>query len=221
MSGSGSAAFAAVVLAGGRGSRLGGIDKAAVTLQGSRLVDRAVDAARAAGAAQLIVVGPEHAGGEGVAVVREDPPFTGPLAALAAALPLVRHEWLLLLSCDLVYPDRVCTVILREFASRRILAEETAPELKDQTTATSDGLVLRDTEGHAQWLAGLYRVSALRAAAQRLGANIENAPLRKLLGELDLVWIDVEPETTADIDDREDLSRAQSMTDTSEGDPRD
>lgn len=199
-----SGAVAAVVLAGGRGSRLGGVDKATITLQGSRLVDRAVDAARAAGAAQLIVVGPDHAGGEGVTVVREDPPFTGPLAALAAALPLVRAEWLLLLSCDLVRPDRVCAVIAAA----------------SPTTAARDGFVLRDAEGHTQWLAGLYRVSALRAAAQQLGADVENAPLRKLLGDLDLVWIDATTDTTADIDDPEDLSRAQAMTATLEGEHR-
>ncbi|MCB1273579.1 MAG: NTP transferase domain-containing protein, partial [Leucobacter sp.] len=77
-SGSGaSTAFDAIVLAGGRGSRLGAVDKAALELRERRLVDRAVAACRAAGAARVIVVGPPHSGADADVVVREDPPFSG------------------------------------------------------------------------------------------------------------------------------------------------
>ncbi|QIK62494.1 NTP transferase domain-containing protein [Leucobacter viscericola] len=210
-------AFDAVVLAGGRGSRLGGVDKATLTLGGERLVDRAVAAVRAAGAEHVVVVGPDHAGGDGVIVVREDPPFAGPLAALAAALPALHSEWVLLLSCDLVRPDRVCEalvgttapVILRELANRRISPEETDTGL--QSTGSFDGCALRDSEGRPQWLAGLYRVTSLRTGAQRLGTDLENAPLRRLLGTLDLHWIDALPEVTADIDNPDDLERARTL----------
>ena len=51
----------AVVLAGGRGSRLGGVDKAGIVLNGERLVDRAVAAARANGAERVVIVGPGSA----------------------------------------------------------------------------------------------------------------------------------------------------------------
>lgn len=191
-------AFDAVVLAGGRGSRLGGVDKAALRLQGQRLVDRAVAAASTAGAEQIVVVGPEHAGADGVTVVREDPPFAGPLAALAAALPFLRAEWVLFLSCDLVRPDKVCQTLVSQGVSH-------------------DGLALRDPEGHPQWLAGLYRVAPLRAGASKLGDQLENAPLRRLLGPLNLRWIEAPLETTADIDDHEDLKRAQALTGPPEG----
>lgn len=193
--------FDAVVLAGGRGSRLGGVDKATITLGGERLVDRAVAAVRAAGAEAIVVVGPGHTGGEGVAVVREDPPFGGPLAALAAALPRLRSDWVLLLSCDLVRPDRVCEVLTaqNEFRAGGIEA---------------DGFVLRDFEGREQWLAGCYRVSSLRSAARSLGTEFENAPLRRLLAGLTLRWISAPPEVTADIDEPEDLTRAKTMNHT-------
>ncbi|OMH24781.1 hypothetical protein BKD30_07130 [Tersicoccus phoenicis] len=103
--------LAAVVLAGGRGSRLGGVDKAALTLDGRRLLDRVLDAVEPV--ATVVVVGPEPAaprrgapGGTGgdagyagdadagpgtgtepiVRYVRDDPPFGGPAAATAAGL---------------------------------------------------------------------------------------------------------------------------------------
>ncbi|MEU4744233.1 NTP transferase domain-containing protein, partial [Actinosynnema sp. NPDC023658] len=48
--------WAAVVLAGGRGSRLGGVDKASLVVDGRTLLDHVLDAVAAA--RQVIVVGP-------------------------------------------------------------------------------------------------------------------------------------------------------------------
>lgn len=79
-------AFDAIVLAGGRGSRLGGVDKAALELGGERLVARVVAATREAGADRVVVVGPGSAAVPDATLVREDPPFSGPLPALAAGL---------------------------------------------------------------------------------------------------------------------------------------
>lgn len=190
-----SGAFDAVVLAGGRGRRLGGVDKAGLRLHGERLVDRTVGAARNAGARRVIVVGPESAGSPRTIVVREDPPFTGPLAALAAALPRVDADLLLLLTCDLVRPARVCDLLR---------SKPPGPGV--------DGTVLRDADGRAQWLAGLYRVTALRAGILRFDSATDHAPLRAILNPARLAWIDAPPDTTADIDAPADLARAQQET---------
>ena len=194
--------FDALVLAGGRGSRLGGADKAAIRLGGARLVDRAVAAARAAGAERIIVAGPESSGSSGVVVVREDPPFAGPLAALAAALPEARSERLLVLSCDLVDPVRVCGLLL---GGGGVAGDAGGA---DGAMLGADGAMLVDEDGRSQWLAGIYLTESLRSGVARLGGDVRNAPLRLLFDGLELRRIGAPNAATADIDDPEDLARA-------------
>jgi molybdenum cofactor guanylyltransferase len=78
---------AGLLLTGGASSRMG-VDKAALVVAGERLVDRA---ARVLGAVCLpvIEVGRGYAGLE---TVLEEPPGTGPLAALAAGGRALRHR---------------------------------------------------------------------------------------------------------------------------------
>ena len=79
-----------IVLAGGRGSRLGGTVKPAVDVAGRTLLSRVLDAR--ALARRVVVVGPASAhaavGPEttGVLWTLEDPPFGGPVAGIAAGL---------------------------------------------------------------------------------------------------------------------------------------
>lgn len=196
-----SAPLVALVFAGGRGSRLGGRDKAELTLAGERLVDRAVAAARGAGADPVVVVGPATAVTPGCLAAREEPPFGGPLAALAAglrALPSAPEpaEWALLLSCDLVSPGG---------AVSRLIAAPEAP--------SDDAVVLRDPDGRAQWLAGRYRLARLADAVDALGGAVDGAPLRRALDGLAIRFVDAPAADTADIDTPEDLARARARTD--------
>ncbi|MFT4082535.1 MAG: NTP transferase domain-containing protein, partial [Nocardioides sp.] len=73
--------YAAIVLAGGRGSRLGGVDKATLEIGGRSLLHRVL--AACADAAEVVVVGDPVAGTE-ARFVREQPPYAGPAAALLA-----------------------------------------------------------------------------------------------------------------------------------------
>ncbi|MGI8623834.1 MAG: NTP transferase domain-containing protein, partial [Solirubrobacteraceae bacterium] len=76
--------FDAIVLAGGRGRRLGGVDKAALRVGDKTLLTRALDAV--AGASRQIVVGPPRSLPDGVVGVSEEPLGGGPVAGLAAGL---------------------------------------------------------------------------------------------------------------------------------------
>src|SRR5207253_6166424 len=77
----------AVVLAGGEGRRMGGVDKAALVVGGRTLLDRIL-AAAAGVAGRLVVVGPPRPVGleRAVLFVQEDEPGGGPVPAVAAAL---------------------------------------------------------------------------------------------------------------------------------------
>ena len=90
----------AVVLAGGRATRLGGVAKPLVEVRGRTMLEAAL--AAAAGAERIVVVGPLPVP-EGILRTVEDPPHGGPAAALAAGLATldVDAPWTLVLASDL------------------------------------------------------------------------------------------------------------------------
>jgi len=92
--------FDAIILAGGRGSRLGGVSKADLVVGGRRLLDVVLEAVRRA--RTTVVVGPVAAP-DGVLVTVEDPPGTGPAAGIVAGLEAVAQPagWTVVLACDL------------------------------------------------------------------------------------------------------------------------
>jgi molybdopterin-guanine dinucleotide biosynthesis protein A len=156
----------AIVLAGGRASRLGGADKAAVSVAGRALVDYAY--AAVSGCSPVVAVGPASLARPGV---REEPPFGGPVAAVAAGVAALEPDepdevWLL--ACDLP----------RAPALVAALAGAAIPTGRD-------GVVAVDGEGRMQWLAGRYQVASLRAALAAVG-EVDGASMRRLLAPLRL-----------------------------------
>lgn len=79
-----------VIIAGGRGERLGGVRKADLRIGGRRLVDRVAEALGPVAPPLMIAVGPEDDGrgrrDGAVAVTDPAAPVGGPLAGLAAAV---------------------------------------------------------------------------------------------------------------------------------------
>lgn len=94
---------AAVILAGGRGERLGGANKATIEIGGLRLVDR-VRTALAGCEPILIAAGRTPLALEGVRAVPDlDSDYAGPLAGVAAAVHALRDteaQWLLSVAVD-------------------------------------------------------------------------------------------------------------------------
>ncbi|HVX08191.1 molybdenum cofactor guanylyltransferase [Humibacter sp.] len=191
----------AVVLAGGRASRLGGIDKPSLVIRGARLVDHAVGAAAAAGAGQVILVGPHRASAVQAArlvEVREDPPFGGPVAALAAALASVTAPVTLLLAADLPRADDAVDRIVTRLD--RLLPPS------GQRAAGVDGIILVDEESRDQWLAGAYLTARLRSAIDELDGRVGDASLRCLMRGLRLHRV-AAAGCAADIDTWVDVKR--------------
>ena len=180
---------AALLLTGGRGSRLGGVDKGALRLQGATLLERALDAL--AGLPTVVVgeVGDRRRSGGPVAVVREDPPFGGPAAAVVAGLAaLPAADEVLLLAVDVVGLPGAVPALLAAPTGRH-------------------GVVAVDVAGRDQWLLGRYDATALRAAAAALG-DPAGASLRRLLGGLDLARLPLPAALTADVDTVDDARAA-------------
>lgn len=155
----------AIVLGGGRASRLGGADKASIDIGGRMLLDHVL--AAVADCRPIIVVGPEHLARPSVTVVREDPPFGGPVAGIAVALDALADEapaetWLL--ACDL---PRAADIV-------ELLRPIAIPD-------GADAVILADEDGRQQWLAGRYSIAALRAAAAAL-PTARDASMRSLTG---------------------------------------
>lgn len=78
---------AAIVVAGGAARRFGGVDKLRHVVDGRPVLRRVLDALGELGVDPVTVVGPRRPGiDDGCTVVQEQPPGSGPLAAIAAGL---------------------------------------------------------------------------------------------------------------------------------------
>ena len=184
--------FGIIVLAGGRGTRLGGRDKPGLVVAGRTLIGAVVAAGTGAGAGQIVVVGPERAGLDGVSFVCEDPPGAGPVPALRRGLAEAWPPWVAVLASDLPFLRPGHLQALRRAA------------------AGHHGAVYADDAGRPQWLAGCWRTEILRRAA----AGYQGTSLGGLVGPLEPVLVRLtpapgEPPPWLDCDTPEDLDRAR------------
>ena len=186
----------AVILAGGRGQRMGGLDKPSLVIAGTSLLDRVL--AACADCVTVVVVGPERPTGRPVEFAHESPPGGGPVAALAAGLPHVTAATVALLAADLPFL--------------------TAPVLAalQSHLATGDGALLVDDTGRDQLLAGVWRTSALRSLVEGAGPP-QGLALSRLLSGLSFLRVAAAelgtygPEPWRDCDTPEDLRRAEEL----------
>ena len=94
----------AVVLAGGRATRLGGTNKALLEIGGKRIIDRVLDALRPL-TDQIVLVGHLVDGLDfpDVQLVPDAQPGAGSMPALLTGLQASRHEVALVVGCDMPF----------------------------------------------------------------------------------------------------------------------
>lgn len=216
--------FDAVVLAGGRSSRLGGVPKALLLADGEPLLLRTLAALRHAG--RVAVVGPAdladvlatalrraaaaaagqggqgRQGGQQILLTREDPPFSGPAAAAAAGFRALaaagtQAPLTMLMACDMP----ALAGLPEQLASLAGAAAERSdwsdsPERSNPTEAW----VPVDEAGRAQQLASCVRTDALSRAIAEHGGNLVNLPVRALLAKVQVAPVPVRSGLTADVD---------------------
>ncbi|WP_285114354.1 NTP transferase domain-containing protein [Leifsonia sp. fls2-241-R2A-40a] len=198
---------AAVILAGGRARRLG-MPKPTVVIGGETLLDRAVRATRAV---PTVVVGPvepiaKYALLGSVSITREDPPFSGPAAAIAAGLDEIARraviaDRILVVACDLARAPEAVALLL-------------AHEWHGDGATFGDGVAFLDGSGRPQWLCGVYRATTLRAECSRLRrkTGLDSLPARLLFERLQLTFLPDPDGLAFDIDTPADLAAARART---------
>jgi molybdopterin-guanine dinucleotide biosynthesis protein A len=193
--------FDALVLAGGRSSRLGGVPKQGLVFEGATLLQHSLAACSAA--SLTAVVGPDPGPlPAGVVACREQPEFAGPAAAVAAGLEALGRagggrDFTLVLACDMP----------RAAAAVQALAESLAESLAFADYA-GDGVMACSEDGTAQMLVGFYRTVGLKRAVQELASrgSLIDGSMRSLLASLDLQLVTVPAGTTADVDTWDDAA---------------
>jgi molybdopterin-guanine dinucleotide biosynthesis protein A len=179
--------YDAIVLAGGRASRLGGVAKPQLTVAGRSLLAHAVEAVRDAG--RIVVVGPRQPVSGPVTWAREDPPGGGPVAAVAAGLPPTAAGVVVLLAADLPWIAP---------AVPRLLAAVPA----------SGAALLVDSTGRANYLASAWRRRDLVAAVAAIGEPA-GAAMRAVAALVAQVAVPDEDGWGRDCDTWDDLARAR------------
>jgi len=178
----------AVILMGGRASRLDGVAKGDLRVGGRTLLERVV--AAAGGARDRVVVGDAGASvlPPGVRIVREDPPFGGPAAAVAAGV----HE----------LADDADAVLL--LAGDQPFVADAVPLLLAALPGATDGDGTRavDGRGRPQHLTCIVRRVALVTAidAAGIGGSLDGVSMRRLLEPLRMVDVAVPERATMDVD---------------------
>jgi len=107
-----------VILAGGRGQRLGGRDKGLIEYRGKPLAQHALDTLQAH-SQQLVLSCNRNLGdyqrlahsSNATVVTDEDDSYSGPLAGLLAASRVCQQQWLFTMPCDM--PDTPAFVLPR------------------------------------------------------------------------------------------------------------
>ncbi|HEY9425418.1 MAG TPA: NTP transferase domain-containing protein, partial [Microterricola sp.] len=211
--------YDAVIVAGGRSSRLGGVDKTALLWNGVPLRDWALRSLN--GAERIAYVGGvaptalTHSSNlqtarnaphsPAVIVTREHPPFAGPAAAVQAglqALPSPSAPWTVVIAADLPRVTAAVAVLLHELRAIGGV---------DAAGAELQGVIAVDGTSRRQPLLAVYRTSALLAAVHSHSSEksgLVGLSMRQLLTGLRLHELTLSDALCADVDTPADAVRA-------------
>ena len=202
---------AAVVVAGGASRRLNHVPKASLSDGTSTLLDCALEAVAAA--SPRVVVGPESLPlPPEVLRTREDPPFSGPAAAIHAGLECIAADcersqipvpdWCLILGVD---TPRIAPAVQQLITAARGVEQTCAERAAGFSPTDSESFEGAESsagfwgvsEGIYQPLVGIYRFEAIRSV---FSAGTTNASVRSFLRRLNPTAVQMSAADTADVD---------------------
>ncbi|WP_036504387.1 NTP transferase domain-containing protein [Nocardia aobensis] len=158
----------AIVLAGGRATRMGGVDKPAIAVGGRAMLTVALDAV--ADCVRTVVVGPHRPElAPEIRQVQEVPAGAGPVAAVACAVRALEE-------CD--FPADLVVVLAADlpFLTAAVIGEL----IGHATTSDADAVFATDESGRPQYLVGVWRRTALLSALRQLD-SVTNQPMKALV----------------------------------------
>lgn len=165
------------ILAGGRGERMGGVDKGLVRIGASHLVERVLAGLRGQGLERaLIVANRSHEvyARHATVIADAEPGFRGPLAGVAAALGACATPWLLSVPVDCPDPPPMLFARLAAAAC----------------SGDADAFVAHDGE-RRQPLFALYRQALAGDAADAAAAGTGVHAWQERIGALEVDFADV------------------------------
>ncbi len=183
----------AIVLAGGRATRMGGVDKPALVVGGRSMLETALSAV--VSCARTVVVGPYRPElGPEILQAREVPAGSGPVAAIAVGLMALAGA-----PADLVVVLAADMPFLTAGAVEQLISQVGA--------AGADAAFAADDSGRPQYLVGVWRRAALRAGLDRLDTPV-NQPMKALIpAHTATLTLDA----VADCDTPDDIARARAQ----------
>ncbi|BAU95578.1 molybdopterin-guanine dinucleotide biosynthesis protein A [Corynebacterium suranareeae] len=151
-----------IILAGGEGKRMGGVNKAAVEVDGRSLLN--ILLSRLDPKDQIVVVSPAKI--PGVRTVCEDPPLGGPVAGIAAGFDAfgTSDEFTAVLAVDAPYSAEMLPALSLDIGE-------------------ADVAVTLSQDGWVQPLCALWRTQSLKLALDSMGET-RNRPAKALLKQV-------------------------------------
>jgi molybdopterin-guanine dinucleotide biosynthesis protein A len=192
----------AIVLAGGRSSRMGQ-PKAMMRLEGTTVLNRIVGELRPLFSTIMIAAAPAEVEPfpidiSGVTVVRDDTAFAGPVGAIASALSLGPGGHAFVCSCDLPF---IRAAVVREILSLRDRYDAVIPFL--------DGKLQMLHAVYDRRCAGLLREMQSRGISRL--SSLASMINTRIVGEAELRRIDPELESFFNLNTPADYDRAREI----------
>lgn len=174
-------------MTGGKSTRFGS-DKSAIVLGGISLIEKIL---KNLPDGNVIIVGPKISQSiREVTFTQEEPTGGGPVAAVAAALPLIHTPEVCILATDMPFSAQVVSALLNQ-------------------PFNNDALIPTDVSGRIQPLCARYKRVALESVISRLG-DPDGKSMRAVIAELDVTEFKNDLSLIhkiVDIDTPEDLAR--------------
>ena len=189
-----------VILAGGRATRLGGIDKSALDIDGQPVIERVIRALSAVAARRLVVAYDDRFDAdERLAVIRDPEPHAGVLPALHASLTAASTPLAVVVACDMPF---------LQVALLRHLIE----------TAVAYDAVLPVVDGRPEPMHAVYRTEPCRGAIAAALAREQRRMIAFLddvrtclVAEADLRRYDADLRSFFNVNTPDDLANARRL----------